>query len=78
MFFQNRNSHADPLFKVSNILKSFDKTALENCIFICKSLKGLLPFIFNNWFKFSFESHCHDTRWSNLSYLKIPSYGTKA
>ena len=77
MLFQNRNSHTGPLFKVSKILKSFDKTALENCIFISKSLKGLLPSIFNNWFKFSFESHSHDTRWSNLGYLKIPSYRTK-
>ena len=77
MFFQNRNFHTGPLFKVSKILKSFDKTALENCIFISKSLKGLFPSIFNNWFKFSFESHSHDTRWSNLGYLKIPSYHTK-
>ena len=61
MFFQSRDSHTGPLFKVSKILKSFDKTALENCIFISKSLKGLLPSIFNNWFKFSFGSHCHDT-----------------
>ena len=77
MFFQSRYSHTGPLFKVSKILKSFDKTALENCIFISKSLKGLLPSIFNNWFKFSFESHSHDTGWSNLGYLKIHSYHTK-
>ena len=77
MFFRSRNSHTGPLFKVSKILKPFDKTVLENCIFFSKSLKGLLPFIFNNWFKFSFESHSHDTRWSNLGYLKIPSYHTK-
>ena len=72
MFFQSRNSYTGPLFKMSKILKSFDKTALENCIFISKSIKGLLPSIFNNWFKFSFETHSHDTRWSNLGYLKIP------
>ena len=77
MFFQSRNSHTGSLFKVSKILKSFDKTALENCIFISKPLKGLLPSIFNNWFKFCFESHSHDTRWSNLGYLKIPFYHTK-
>ena len=47
MFFQSRNSHTGPLFKVSKILKYFDKTALENCIFISKSLKELLPPIFN-------------------------------
>ena len=62
MFFQNRNRHTDPLFKVSKIRKSFAKTALDNCIFISKSLKALLPSIFNNWFKFSFGSHSHDTR----------------
>ena len=54
MFFQSTNSHTGPLFKVSKIYTSFDKTALENCIFISKSLKGLLPSIFNNWLKFSF------------------------
>ena len=75
--FQIRNSHTDPLFKVSKILKSFDEIALENCVFISESLKGLLPSIFNNWFKFSFESHSHDSRWSNLGYLKITSYRTK-
>ena len=48
MLFQSRNSHTDPLFKMSKILKSFEKTALENCIFISKSLKGLLPSIFKN------------------------------
>ena len=48
MFFQSKNSHTSPLFKMFKILKSFDKTALENCIFISKSLKGLLPSIFNN------------------------------
>ena len=41
MFFQSRNFHASSLFKVSKILKFFDKTALENCGFISKSLKGL-------------------------------------
>ena len=77
MLLQSRNSHAGPLFKVSKILESFHKTALENCIFIDKALKGLMPSIFNNWFKFSFEPHSHDTGWSNLGYLKITSYRTK-
>ena len=77
MFFQSRNSHTGHLCKVSKILKSFDKTVLENCIFISKSLKGSLPSIFNNWSNFFFESHSHDTRWSNLGYLKIPLHHTK-
>ena len=79
MFFQSRNFHTGSLFKVYKILKSFDKTALGNCIFIRKSLKELLPAIFNNWLSFFFLSHTlmHDTRWSNLGYLKIPSYRNK-
>ena len=77
IFFQSRNFHTGRLCKVSKILKSFHKTALENCIFISKSLKGLLPSIFNSWFKFSFELQSHDTRWSSFGYLKIPSYHTK-
>ena len=72
MFFQSRNSHTCSSFKVSKILKSFDKTILENCIFISKSLIGLLHSIFNNWFKFYFESHSHDTTRSNLIFLKYP------
>ena len=76
-FFQSRISHTGPLFKMFKILKSFDRTLLENRIVISKPWKGILPSIFKNWFKFSFESHSHDTRWSNLGYLKIPSYYTK-
>ena len=77
MFFQSRQIHTGLIFKVSKIFKGFDKTAFENCIFNNKSLKELMSSIFNNWFKFSFESHSHDTRWSNLDYLKIRSYRTK-
>ena len=62
MFFQSRNSQIGLLFKVSKILKSFDKKAFENCIFFINSFKALLSPIFNSWFKFSFESFSHDTR----------------
>ena len=65
--------HTVPLFKVSTNIKSFDKTALENY----KFLKGLLPPAFSSWFKFSFESHSHDTRLSNVGCLKTRSYRTK-
>ena len=77
MFFQTKNSHTGSLFKGSKILKYFNKTALENCIFISKYLKGILPFVFNSWLKFSLESNSHDTRWLHLGYLKIPSYCNK-
>ena len=66
MFCWSKHSHTVPLFKVSKILKSIDKAALKNCIFISKSLKWLLLSIFNNWFEICFELHFHDTRWSDL------------
>ena len=77
IFFQRRNSHTDPSFEVPKFLKSFDKTTLQNFISISKSLNDLLTSIFNNWFKFYFESHTYDTRWSNLGHLKILSYHAK-
>ena len=47
--------HTGPLCKVFKILKSFDKTAFENSIFVSKSLKGLLLPIFSSWFNFLFS-----------------------
>ena len=46
LFFLNRNAHTSPLFKNSEILKFSDKVALENCIFISKSLERLVHSIF--------------------------------
>ena len=43
MFFKSCNSDTCSLCRVFNILQSFDKTALKNCIFVSKSLKGWLP-----------------------------------
>ena len=37
MLFLSKNSNTDPLFKLSKILKSFKKAALQNCFFISKS-----------------------------------------
>ena len=48
MFFQSRNSHTGPSFKDPKTLQSFDKTAFENCVYISKYLKGLLPSAFTN------------------------------
>ena len=66
-----------PVFKDSNILKFPDKIALENCIFIMNYFKQTLPTPFKNWFTLSTDSHTHNTRWSNLGYLKIPPHKTK-
>ena len=40
MSFKSRNSNTFSLFRVYNILQSFDNTALKNCIFVSKFLKG--------------------------------------
>ena len=75
--FQKRNTHTSPLFMHSKILKFSDKIALENCILVSKCINKSLPKLFHNWFTFSFESHDHNTRWSELGCLKQPSYRTK-
>ena len=61
--------------KTPKVLKSFDKTFLESWILISKSLKGLLPFVFNSWLKFPFESQSGDTILANLG--SHPSLGSK-
>ena len=77
MFFLKREVHTNPLFKDFNILKLHDKIALENSIFIHKSFKHQLPQPFDNWFGLSSNFHIHNTRWSHLSYLNVPSHRTK-
>ena len=77
MYFLNRNTHAAPLFKDSNIVKFSDKIALENCIFIKNYFNQTLPKPFKNWFTISTGSRTHNTRWSNLVCLKIPPHKTK-
>ena len=63
-----------PLFKDSKSLKFFDKTAIENCTFISKSVKGLLPSVLKELVQmFSFEYHSCDTRLEKIGYLKIHS-----
>ena len=71
MFFLRREAHINPLFK------DYDKIALENSIFIHKSLKHQLPQPFDNWFGLSSNFHTHNTRGSNLGYLNVPSHRTK-
>ena len=80
MFFQSfQNFHQGLSFKVSKILKSFDKTGHVNCIFLANLSKGycLLFSITGSDFPHEFSSLPHQTTWSNLDYLKIPLYYTK-
>ena len=75
--FQSWNSHTGSLLNGSKILTSFDKTALENCLFISKSLKRLVSPFFDSWFIFSSDSHSYGATLADLDCLKIPSYRTK-
>ena len=59
------------------MLKFPDKIALENCIFIKNYFNQTLPAPFKNLFTVSTDSDTHNTRWSNLSCLKIPPHKTK-
>lgn len=81
-FLHGRNSLTGPLFTV-NIRKSFDKSDLENWIFVCQWLKGLLLSVFSSWFKFTFEyeqilnKYDINMIWTNLFYFQIPFQRTK-
>ena len=72
----DRLSHTNPLFHISKIIKSFDKTAIDNCCFISKCLFKLSPSQFHDWFVFSSSLHTHNLRSSDLGILKIPSFKT--
>ena len=77
MYFLNCNTHTTLLFKDSSILKFPNKIGLENFIFIKNYFNQTLPTPFKNWFTLSTDSHTHNTRWSNISSLKIPPHKTK-
>ena len=76
MFFLIREAHINPLFKDFNILKSHDKTALENSIFIHKSFKHPLFQPFDNWFGLSPNFHTHKHKVVELGCLNVPSHRT--
>ena len=58
---QPRNFHTSRLFKQNSILKSQNKTCIENILFVSKSVNNLSPSIFNTWFSFSSDQHNYET-----------------
>ena len=48
IIFDSRNAHSNPLFHRNELVKLHDKTIIENCLFISKSVKFDLPSILNN------------------------------
>ena len=70
--------HIQPLFlRIQTYFKFPGKIALENCVFIKNYFNQTLPASFKNCFTLSTGLHTHNTRWSNLSCLKIPPYKTE-
>ena len=76
MNFKDRNSHSNPLFKGSKVIKLPDKIKIENCLFINKYVHQKLPSIFNSWFNFSSNCHNYETSFSSKGNLKVPSVHT--
>ena len=74
--FESGNSHTGPLFRDSKFLSPLMKTAFDNCIFISKSLEGLLQLNLAASSNFHL-CYFHYTRWANLGYLQISYYQTK-
>ena len=65
-----------PLIKSSKFLSPFIREPLKTAFLLEIFWKGycLLSSTAGSIF---FQSHSHDTKFSNLGYLKIPSYHTK-
>jgi len=74
--FAPKNSHTNPLFHQSKMLKINDFIKVENCLFISKSMNKLLPEIFLNWFHLVIDTHNHVTRNAIQGHLNLPSYRT--
>ena len=78
--FKNIRDQSNPLYNQSKILKLRDHVAIENCLFVHKQQKGLLPIIFNDHFTFINSQHNYNTRIArtnlNLPVVNTTTYGT--
>ena len=69
---KNYNSHTDPLFKKSGILKIDDQFEFEVLLFIYDYLNNKLPSSFQGKFKYNHEMRAsYQTRQSNLLYIPL-------
>ena len=76
LHFKQRNTHSNPLFLESEIIKFPDKVKIENCLFVSKYFHNKLPSTFNKWFTFSSNSHKYETTFASQGNLKVPSVRT--
>ena len=61
IYFQLRNSHTNDLYKLSSILKFYDRICLEKILCVSKTLNNLSPSVFNTWFNFLSNQHKYET-----------------
>ena len=72
--FSNYNADSNPLYASHKILKLSDQIALQNCLFVHDSLKGMLPICFNEYFNLLKNVHHIHTKSSQVGCLFVPSY----
>ena len=64
------NSHTEPLFKISNIMKINDQFDYESLMFMYDFDNGKLPRSFDNVFRYNRDNQvAHQTRQSNLMHI---------
>ena len=70
------NSHTDPLFKLSNIMKLEDVYNYQMALFMYDLSHKKLPLSFDSTFKFTYEIQSHRVTRQSLK-MYIPTYHTE-
>ena len=68
MNFKDKLFHSSQLFSSNNISKSGDKITLEKVLFVSKSIKRQVSYIFDDWF--TGNVHRYETCWSVTNHLR--------
>ena len=74
--FEKYNSHTNPLFLESKILKISDYISRENCLLVHKFFSNSLSTAFEGYFDLSSSVHDHGTRSATLGLTSKLSYKT--
>ena len=77
--FKGKFDHTSSLFSKFNIIKIPDKSSIQNCLFMSKSLNSQLPEICNNWFAFPSDTNKYETSCSEKGIpIKAKSFNSKS
>ena len=71
--FKDQLVHSSPIFSSNNILIFGDKIALQNILFISKSINRQCPSILHDWFTFPGNLHRYEICCSATNHLNIPT-----